>query len=77
MSRNEDLFAAVLNIQNDVGYIKGKVEAIETQTKKTNGRVTKNENKIALIITTLAVLVVLLAVSNPSFHQILSLIPIK
>jgi len=75
--QNDTLTEAIFTLKEDVGYIKGKVDSIEVQTKKTNGRVNGHDKKITGIIIALVIIVVTLVFTNPEFAKLLSILPLQ
>lgn len=45
MSKNSDIYTLLVEMSEDIGHLKGQGEAILAEAKKTNGRVTKLEEK--------------------------------
>lgn len=44
-----DLYNLIAELKEDVGHVKGTTEATLEQAKKTNGRVTKLEDKVSTL----------------------------
>lgn len=74
MPKQDELYAEVRQMSENIGYIKGKVESIEEQTKKTNGRVTKLERKNATIVIVGAVVLTALFILNPQIQEVIKAI---
>jgi len=47
MQKSDDIYALLVTMSEDIGHAKGTVEQILVEAKKTNGRVTKLEEKLS------------------------------
>ena len=71
---SDDIQQTLRQLCTDTGYIKGLVESIEEQTKKTNGRVTKQEIKLNRVVIGFAILATALFILNPQIQEVIKLI---